>query len=731
MAKNLVIVESPSKAKTIGKFLGSNYKVRASVGHIRDLPKSKLGIDIDNDFEPNYITIRGKGDIIKELKKEASKADKVFLATDPDREGEAISWHLATILKLNQEDNIRIEFHEITKNAVTNAKKTPRKINMDLVDSQQARRVLDRIVGYQISPLLWRKVEKGLSAGRVQSVAVKLIYDREKEIEAFVPEEYWTIDGDFGKDEIITARLIGEMSDDKVKRIKINNIDEMTAILDILKKHNSGTINKITNKKFMKAPLPPYTTSSLQQDASRNLNFTTKKTMMIAQQLYEGIDIKGEGTTGLVTYIRTDSIRVSEDSKAEAAGFIKEKYGDKYLKLDRVYKKKKKSDSQDAHEAIRPTYSLKTPDSIKASLSNDQYKLYKMIWNRFISSLMTSAEFENIGITIVVADYAFRYTGKRLLFDGFMKVTPVKEKLIEFPDMTEGDSIDLKKLVEKQNFTNPPARYNEASLVKIMEELGIGRPSTYSPTVSTILNRGYVEKKEGHFYITDIGVIVTELLVEHFGEFINEKFTAALEDKLDNIETGDHQWKEIIREFYKDFEIAMSEADKKIEKVELEDETTDVICDKCGSNMIVKKGRFGKFLACPNYPECKNTMTFGDKPDKPKVSDEICEKCGVNMVVKRGRYGDFLACPNYPDCKNTKQIVKKLDVKCPKCNGDVVEKRTKKGRKFYGCSNYPKCDYTSWKEPVAEKCESCGELKVLDNKSDGGEPVCTNKDCKK
>lgn len=729
MAKNLVIVESPSKAKTIGKFLGSNYKVKASVGHIRDLPKSKLGIDIENDFEPNYITIRGKGDVIKELKKEAAKADKVFLATDPDREGEAISWHLAHILKLDPDKKIRIEFNEITKNAVSNAKKNPRKINLDLVDAQQARRILDRLVGYKISPLLWRKVEKGLSAGRVQSVATKLIYDREKEIDTFIPEEYWVINGKFGEKEIIDAKFIGKIENDKISRIKISNVDEVNKILDKLKEKEYGKIIKITKKTSKKLPSPPFTTSSLQQEANKILNYSTKKTMMIAQQLYEGIDIKEEGTVGLVTYIRTDSFRISEEAKAEAVEYITEKFGDKYLNSGRIYKSKKKTDAQDAHEAIRPTSSFRDPEKIKDSLTNDQYKLYKLIWSRFIAAHMESAEFENLGITIDVAEYGFRYSGRKIFFDGYLKVMPMKEKFIEFPGLKEKMDIKIQKIEEKQNFTNPPARYNEASLVKTMEELGIGRPSTYSPTVSTILNRGYVEKKEGYFYITETGTIVTELLIEHFKDIINEKFTADLEQKLDNVESGEDKWKDIIRNFYIEFDKALQLADKNIEKIELEEEITNIKCEKCGSNMVVKKGRFGKFLACPNYPECKNTMPYSDGNEKTKTSEVKCDKCGVNMVIKKGRYGEFLACPNYPECKNTKQILNKIDIKCPKCSGDLVEKRTKKGRKFYGCSNYPECDFVSWNEPIKEKCPECGSLQVKKISKNEEEIFCINDNC--
>lgn len=731
MAKNLVIVESPSKAKTIGKFLGKNYKVKASVGHLRDLPKSKLGIDVEDNFNPNYITIRGKGDIIKELKKEAKKADNIYLATDPDREGEAISWHLATILKLDPNDNIRIVFNEITKNAVSNAKKNPRSINQDLVDAQQARRILDRLVGYKISPLLWRKIEKGLSAGRVQSVAVKLIYDREKEIENFVPEEYWTIDGEFGEKKTLEAKFAGELNGSRVKKISIGSREEADKLLDVLRSKDYGVIEKITNKKTKKSPPPPFTTSSLQQDANRQLNFSTKKTMMIAQQLYEGVELEDQGTTGLITYIRTDSFRISDEAKKEAEEYLEESYGKDYVNISRVFKTKKKTDIQDAHEAIRPSTVYNHPDRIKESLTNDQYKLYRLIWKRFLASCMESAEFENLTILINVEGYAFRYSGKKKLFDGYMKVLPSKDKIDEFPELEEGKDIRIKKILEKQNFTNPPARYNEASLVKTMEELGIGRPSTYAPTVSTILNRGYVVKNEGVFNITEIGEIVTELLIEHFSTIINDKFTADLENKLDEVESGSYRWQEVIEGFYKEFEKALDLADKNIEKIEIEEEITDIECEKCGSKMVVKKGRFGKFLACPSYPECKNTKPYDAETGEAKVSDVDCDKCGARMVIKKGRYGEFLACPNYPECKNTKQIEKTIDVKCPKCGGDILEKRTKKGRKFYGCSNYPECDFTAWNEPVSEKCPVCGGLQVKKKTKDGEVIVCTNDNCQK
>ncbi len=734
MSKNLLIVESPSKARTIKKFLGSNYKVKASVGHLRDLPKSKLGIDIDNDFEPNYITIRGKGKVIKELKKEAKKADKIFLATDPDREGEAISWHIAKILKLDDSDKIRVEFNEITKNAIKNAVKEPRNINFNLVNSQQARRLLDRIVGYKISPLLWKKIERGLSAGRVQSVAVKLICDREDEIEKFEPEEYWTLDGIFHKDLKLETKFKGKLEGKKVKKIKIENEEKAGEIYEEINSQKNGEVYKVSKKKRKRRPLPPFITSTLQQDANRKLGFSTKKTMVVAQQLYEGIDLKNDGTVGLITYIRTDSYRVSDEAKANTSNFIKSEFGDKYLHANHKFGKNKKG-AQDAHECIRPTYIDKKPDAIKKSLSSDQFRLYNLIWERFISSMMSSAQYESLSIDIDIKGYVFRYNGKNLIFDGFTKVYNINENYVKLPDIKEKEKLELIKLIKEQHFTNPPPRFNEASLVKTMEELGIGRPSTYAPTISTILYRNYVRYEENKFIPTDMGKLVTKVLVENFENIINEKFTAELENKLDLVEEGSAEWKEIIREFYETFSKTLKKAEENIEKIEKEVIETDIKCEKCGANMVVKKGRFGKFLACPNYPECKNTKPYDEKNGEEaeeKISDEKCENCGANLVVKKGRYGEFLACPNYPECKFTKQITKSTGIKCPKCDdGEIVEKRSKKGRTFYGCSNYPECDFVTWNKPVDEKCDECGSIMVKKNNKKGEKIVCSNKECTK
>ncbi len=734
MSKNLLIVESPSKAKTIKKFLGSNYRVTASVGHLRDLPKSKLGIDIDNDFEPNYITIRGKGKVIKELKKEAKKADKIYLATDPDREGEAISWHIANILKLDENDKIRVEFNEITKSAIKSAVKSPRNIDFDLVNAQQARRLLDRLVGYKISPLLWKKIERGLSAGRVQSVAVKLICDREKEIEAFEPVEYWTLDGIFDKDLKLETKFKGKLEGKKVKKVKIENEEKANELYEDIIEGKKGKVYKVSKKNRNKKPYPPFITSTLQQDANRKLGFSTKKTMVIAQQLYEGIDLKKDGTVGLITYIRSDSYRISDEAKKKTSDYIKQVFGEKYLNSKHKFGKNKKG-SQDAHECIRPTYIEKSPDDISKLLTSDQLKLYNLIWERFISSMMSSAKYESLSIDINIKDYIFRYNGKRLVFDGFTKVYSTNDNYVKLPDIKENEILDLIKLIKEQHFTKPPARYNEASLVKTMEELGIGRPSTYAPTISTILYRNYVQYEEKKFMPTDLGKLVTSVLVENFKNIINEKFTAEFENKLDLVEEGSAEWKAIIREFYDTFSKTLKKAEeniKEIEKVEIE---TDIKCEKCGANMVVKKGRFGKFLACPNYPKCKNTKPYDEENGEEaeeKISDEKCEKCGANLVVKKGRYGEFLACPNYPDCKFTKQITKSTGIKCPKCeNGEIVEKRSKKGRNFYGCSNYPDCDFVSWNKPVDEKCEECGSIMVEKKSKKGDKLVCSNKDCSK
>ncbi|NBI07847.1 type I DNA topoisomerase [Senegalia massiliensis] len=685
MGKTLVIVESPAKAKTIGKFLGRKYKIKASVGHVIDLPKSKLGIDIENDFEPRYITIRGKGPILSELKKEAKKADKVYLATDPDREGEAISWHLAKALKLDDKEKNRIEFNEITKNTIKNAIKNPRSIDMDLVDAQQARRVLDRLVGYKISPLLWKKVRKGLSAGRVQSVATKLIVDREREIDKFKPEEYWSIEFILLKDKKEFESLLnGKVIDGKLEKIKISNKEESEVIINEIS-NSSLIVENVKRGKKKRKPYPSYTTSSLQQDASNRLGFSTKKTMKLAQDLYQGIDIKGEGTVGLVTYIRTDSTRISSEARNKVESYILDSFGDKYLSKNKNSKGKK--NIQDAHEAIRPTDVFKTPEKIKDSLSKDQYKLYNLIWQRFVASQMSSAVYDTLTIDIKASDYRLRTSGSQISFDGFMKVYPIKskDKNINIPDMKAGDILDIKDVLPKQHFTQPPARFTEASLVKTMEELGIGRPATYSPTISTILSRGYVLIENKSFKPTELGFIVTDLLIEYFKNIINEEFTAEMENKLDKVEEGKIIWKNVISDFYDDFKGVLKVAEDEIEEIDMDEET-----------------------------------------------DIECEKCGRNMVIKHGRYGRFLACPGYPDCKNTKPILNKLNIDCPKCkDGEIIERKSKKGRKFYGCTNYPECDFVSWDMPINEKCPECNNILTKKTTKKGTTIKCIECDYKK
>ncbi|HZH93232.1 MAG TPA: type I DNA topoisomerase [Tissierellaceae bacterium] len=686
MSKYLVIVESPAKAKTISKILGRNYKVVASVGHVRDLPKSRLGVEIENDFEPDYINIRGKGPLIKDLKKEAKKADKVFLATDPDREGEAISWHLAYILGLDENEKYRVEFNEITKERIKQAIKSPRNLDKNLVDAQQARRILDRLVGYKISPLLWKKIKKGLSAGRVQSVAVKLICDRESEIDEFIPVEYWTIKALLNKDEQgFESNFYGVEKNGKDEKLHINSKSESDSILKELKK-NEFIVNEVKKGKRKRNPYPPYTTSTMQQDASKKLGFSTKKTMMVAQQLYEGIDLKKGGITGLITYMRTDSTRVSNEAMSVARSYIENKFGKEYSNGGRSYSNKSKKETQDAHEGIRPTYIDHSPDDIKDYLNKDQYRLYKMIWSRFMGSQMKEALYNTLNVRIMNGQYVFRSNGSQLVFPGFLTIystTDEETSDMALPTMNKGDILDLDKLEPKQNFTQPPARFTEASLIKLMEEMGIGRPSTYSPTISTILSRGYVVLEKKSFYPTELGLLVNELLTEYFTHVVNEKFTANLEDELDDIASGSTFWKEVVRDFYKDFHKELVIAEEEIDKIEIEDEVSDVICEKCGRNMVVKHGRFGKFLACPGYPECKNT----------------------------------------------KPIVDKIEVPCPKCGGDVVRKRSKKGRVFYGCNNYPDCDFVSWDEPVKEKCPDCNGPMVIKRLKSRTTVKCVDSNC--
>ncbi len=674
--KNLVIVESPAKAKTIKKYLGSKYEVTASMGHLRDLPKSQLGIDIENKFEPKYITIRGKGELIAGLKKAAKNSAKIFLATDPDREGEAISWHLATLLDVDPESDCRITFNEITKTAVKDAIANPRSINSDLVDAQQARRVLDRIVGYQISPLLWKKVKKGLSAGRVQSVATKLIVDREREIDAFREEEYWTIDvkltNTSGKLPFI-AKFYG-----KTAKTKMKLPDEATVkgVAEDLK-NSSYTVTSVTKGQKKRFPAPPFTTSTLQQEAARKLGFTAKRTMQAAQQLYEGIDIKGSGSVGLITYMRTDSLRIAFEALNDCRSYIASAFGENYVPAKPKFYKSKRN-AQDAHEAIRPTSMAFEPEKIKASLKTDQYKLYKLIWNRFIACQMPDAILDTVQADIQSNNYVLKASGSNVKFDGFMAVYVegkdfIEEKEGKIPKIEEGQSLLFKDIEEKQHFTQPPARYTEASLIKAMEENGIGRPSTYAPTITTITGRGYVAKEGKSLYPTELGNIVTDLMAEHFSDIVDVEFTATMEDKLDFIEDGKNRWKDVIGDFYTPFAESLKNAEEAIGKIEVQDEVSDIPCEKCGRMMVYKQGRFGKFLACPGYPECKNTKTIAEEIDAP------CPKCGGKVEVRKSRKGvKYYTCENGTDCLLSWDEPTRL--KCPECGSTIMKKRPYRGR---------------------------------------------------
>ncbi|AOY54472.1 type I DNA topoisomerase [Clostridium perfringens] len=684
MGQKLVIVESPAKAKTIEKYLGKNYVVEASMGHVRDLPKSQLGVDIENDYNPKYITIRGKGELLSKLRKLAKKSDKIYLATDPDREGEAISWHLANVLKIDENENCRIEFNEITKDAVKNSIKHPRKINCNLVDAQQARRVLDRLVGYEISPLLWRNVKWGLSAGRVQSAALKLICDREEEIKKFNPEEYWTVDVKLKKGK---KSFPVKLTTKNKKKIEIKNKEQADQIIDELKE-NEYIVSKIKKGTKNKNPLAPFTTSTLQQEASKKLNFMTKKTMSVAQQLYEGVEVKKFGTVGLITYMRTDSVRISKEAQEKALNFIDETYGKEYVPEEpRVYKGKK--NIQDAHEAIRPTYVEITPEIAKANLSNDQYKLYALIWKRFIASQMATCILNTNSLEIKNGDYTLRASGSTIKFDGFMKVyeyiSGEEEESVLLPELEENEVLKEESIEGKQHFTQPPARYSEAAFVKLLEEKGIGRPSTYVPTISTLISRKYVDREKKILIPTELGFIVNDILSNYFKQIVDTDFTAEMEVKLDNVEAGKESWTHIVDEFFTPLKEDIEKAEKEISKVIIED----------------------------------------------KVSDVPCDKCGRLMVIKHGRFGDFLACPGYPECQNTKPIVEEVDANCPLCGGKILVKRSKKGNRFYGCSNYPECNFVSWYEPTNEKCPECGSYMVKRySKSKGEYLQCSDKECK-
>ncbi|MCI5588180.1 MAG: type I DNA topoisomerase [Lachnospiraceae bacterium] len=680
MAKNLVIVESPSKATTIKKFLGSSYEVVASNGHVRDLPKSQLGIDIENDFEPKYITIRGKGELLAKLRKEVKKADKIYLATDPDREGEAISWHLYNALKLEDKKASRITFNEITKNAVKQSIKHARDIDMNLVNAQQARRVLDRMVGYLISPVLWVKVKRGLSAGRVQSVALRIIADREEEINSFIPKEYWTLSADFivgGEKKPLKADFYGTIN----KKMDIESEEQVNDIINELKKSEFSISDIKTSKRTKKSPLP-FTTSTLQQEAAKNLNFSTQKTMRIAQSLYEGVAIKGKGTIGLITYLRTDSTRISDEAKKSAAEFIEENYGSDYLIGDDEKKKNNKK-IQDAHEAIRPTYVDLTPAQIKDSLSRDQFRLYQLIWKRFVASRMAAAQYETTSVKIDSDKYRFTTSSSKVVFSGYLTVYQTEEDKIDkksfSKNLQKGILLKSEEFDKKQHFTQPPAHFTEASLVKTLEELGIGRPSTYAPTISTIINRHYVAKEQKNLYITELGEVVNNIMKKSFTSIVDVNFTAYMEGLLDKVEDGSVKWKTVVENFYPDLNEAVEIAQKELEQIKIEDEVTDVICEECGRNMVVKYGPHGKFLACPGFPECRNTKPY-------------LEKTGIP---------------------------------CPKCNAEIVIRKTKKGRRYYGCENYPECDFMSWQRPSKEKCPECGGAML----EKGSKLVCMDEKC--
>ena len=684
MARYLVIVESPTKVKTIKKFLGSNYVVMASNGHVRDLPKSQMGVDLEHDFEPKYITIRGKGEILAGLRKEVKKADKIYLATDPDREGEAISWHLMKALKLEGKKVYRISFNEITKSAVKASLKNARDIDMDLVDAQQARRVLDRIVGYKISPVLWAKVKRGLSAGRVQSVALRIIADREDEIAAFIPEEYWSLDANFkvkGEKKPLTAKFYGT----KDEKITIHNEEELHKILADLEEAEYEVVDVKRGERSKKAPLP-FTTSTLQQEASKALNFATSKTMRIAQQLYEGVDIKGSGTVGLITYLRTDSTRISEEADANARAYVGKAYGEEYV-AETASEQKQKNDGkniQDAHEAIRPSDVTRVPAEIKESLTRDQFRLYQLIWKRFVASRMQPAKYETTSVKIGADDYRFTVSASKIIFEGFrlayVESDEEKQSGNVMVNSIDKDSELTKESFDyKQHFTQPPAHYTEASLVKTLEELGIGRPSTYAPPISTIITRRYVAKENKNLYMTELGEVVNNIMKQSFASIVDVNFTAYMEGLLDMIAEGKVEWKSVISNFYPDLKEAVEKAEKELETVKIEDEVTDVVCEECGRNMVIKYGPHGKFLACPGFPECRNTKPY----------------------------------------------LEKIGVACPKCGKDIVLRKTKKGRRYYGCEDNPECDFMSWQKPSEEKCPKCGSYMV----EKGNKLVCGNEQC--
>lgn len=757
--KSLVIVESPAKAKTINKILGKEFGVKASIGHIKDLPKKEIGVDVENNFEPHYEIIPGKEKVIKELKSEAKKAERIYIATDPDREGEAIAYHIAEEVKppKNSKKIYRVTFHEITERAVKEAIQNPGEIDINKVEAQQARRILDRLVGYNLSPFLWKKVRRGLSAGRVQSVAVKLIVDREREIESFIKEEYWTIDALLSpktEGAQFWARLykyndslVINRDAEEGKRFLITNAEAAQQIVDEIN-NKEFYLSKIEKKLRKRSPSPPFITSTLQQEAARRLRFAAKKTMMIAQQLYEGIELGDEGSVGLITYMRTDSFRIAPEAQEWARDLIEKKFGHNYIPEKPPHYKSKGS-AQEAHEAIRPTYPDKSPEAVKKFLSKDQYNLYALIWNRFIASQMASAQLEQTMYIIEVKDQwsesrskgtEFRASGTVIRFLGFMALyTESKDEIEEeeggiLPSMKENDILKQHEIKPVQHFTQPPPRYTEATLVKALEEKGIGRPSTYAAILSTIQDRKYVEKNEDRrFMPTELGIVVNDLLVEKFPELIDIGFTAKMEDELDEIENAKMKWVKVVKDFYKPFSRDLLEASKDKGRVKPQDIPTEEVCEKCGSPMAIKWGRHGRFLACTGYPQCKNTKPLegsnGKQAAEQTVTEEICEKCGAPMVIKSGRFGKFLACSKYPECKNTKPI--STGVKCPLDGGDIVERRSKRGKSFWSCSNYPECKFAMWYKPVPKQCPKCNTSFLVEKRNKAGEVfhVCLNKSC--
>ncbi len=739
----LVILESPAKANTVKGYLGSDYKVVASVGHVRDLPKSTLGVDIDDHFKAKYINIRGKGPLIKELKKEAKAAKKVFLATDPDREGEAISWHLATALELEPAKIKRVTFNEVTKSAVLAGIKKPRDIDMNLVNSQQARRILDRIVGYKLSPFLWKAVKSGLSAGRVQSVATRIIVDREEEIRAFVPQEYWTLDivlkGQ--KNRAVNAKFFGT-KDGKIDLVSGEDTERVLAAIDG-KEFRVASVKKAVRTKN---PPAPFTTSTMQQEASRKLSFQSQRIMKVAQELYEGIDLGSEngGVHGLITYMRTDSLRISTEAQNAARSYIIEKFGEKYYpETPRVYKSR--ASAQDAHEAIRPSNMKFDPEKIKKHLTSDQFKLYRLIWNRFLASQMQSAELDTVNADIEAGGYIFHSGGYTVKFKGFMAIYEELEddtaeeqvKNVRLPELTENDVLPLSETLPEQHFTEPPARYNEATLIKFFEEKGIGRPSTYTPIITTIITRGYVAREGKALKPTPLGEITNKLMVEYFPDIVDIAFTARMEDELDGIENGDSSVEDVLSSFYGDFADHLETASATVEKGEFDvpAEETDIVCEKCGANLVIKSGRYGKFAACPNYPRCRNTKPLASdgSVDTTKIEEKFeptdmkCELCGSAMVLRPGKYGAFYACEHYPECKFTKPILRDIGVPCPKCGGKIIQKRGKNRMTFYSCEHYPECDFSSWDIPQNEHCPTCGDL--LYRKKGKNFIFCHNKEC--